>query len=83
MEKDQGLGVENNGHYYHTWTLRHDNPRTYVAANIVFYTLFLPSLGPDGYQGTETSYTAIDSEWNDIDLHGTDFEPPVANYSTI
>ena len=83
LKKSQGLGLENNGHYFHTWTLEHDNPRPYEVAHIVYYTLFLPALGPEGYQGTETSYTAIDSDWNDIDLHGTRFEPPVANYSTI
>ena len=73
---------QDNGHSYHSWTLDNETIHPYAHADIVRYCLFLPSLGPRGFTGEETSYTAIDTQWNELDIGGR-FVPPVATYHTI
>ena len=70
------------GQYYHKWTLDDNTVCSYLHDDIVRFCLFLPSLGPEGFLREETSYTAIDTLWNELDIHGR-FVPPVATYNTI
>ena len=64
-----------NGMYYHGWKLLYDEPVAFEMKDVAAYCLLLPVLGPDGLQGTMTSYTAVDSNWMEIDQRG-DFVPP-------
>ena len=74
--------TEKHGHCYHGWALDSETTQAYSHQDIARYCLFLPALGPSGFQGAETEYTAIDSNWNDLNAQ-CHFVPPIAKYNTI
>jgi hypothetical protein len=71
-----------NGHSYHQWALDVNDLRQYQDKDITNYCLLLPALGVEGFQESETVFTAIDSEWNEIDDNG-DFVQATAQFTTI
>ena len=67
-----------NGMNYHSWTVGNDTPLPLEVNSIFKYGLLLPLLGTDGIPkaSLHQHFTAIDSEWGELDTEGTTFITP-------
>ena len=67
-----------NGMNYHSWTVGDDTPLPLEVNSIFKYGLLLPLLGTDGIPkaSLHQHFTAIDSEWGELNTEGTTFITP-------